>query len=276
MIKLSRVLIAFAFIFLTVATCGAAKKTVAVMPLENVSGYTEQRVAEIMTEQLIAAINGSGNYIVVERVQMGTVMKEQGFQSVTSGGASDTSAIAGADYSVVGKVIMADVSNTAANELAKKIFGPNGHTILMHSHRGRVSLNFRFVDNKTGEIIFDATVEGDKTGKTIDGAIHDACKDAANEALKEIKTHNPFTARIIRISGDLVYIDAGLDSGIQKGETLVVVREENPIESGGRFVVTHTKIGNVKITEVNREYSICQINKRTGAIRAGDIVKRGQ
>ena len=69
MIKLSRVLIAFAFIFLTVATCNAAKKTVAVMPLENVSGYTEQRVAEIMTEQLIAAINGSGNYAVVEREQ---------------------------------------------------------------------------------------------------------------------------------------------------------------------------------------------------------------
>ncbi len=107
MLKLSRMLIAFAVVFLTVATCGAAKKIVAVMPLENVSGYTEQRVAEIMTEQLIAAINGSGNYIVVERVQMGTVLKEQGFQSITSGESVNAGEIAGADYSVVGKVIRA-------------------------------------------------------------------------------------------------------------------------------------------------------------------------
>ena len=275
MLRLSRLLIAFAVIFLTVSTCGAAKKSVAVMPLENVSGYTEQRVAEIMTEQLIAAINGSGNYIVVERVQMGTVLKEQGFQSLTNP-SSNASEIAGADYSVVGKVIMADVSDTAANELAKKLFGPNGHTILMHSFRGRVSLNFRFVDNKTGEIIFDKTVEGDKTGKTVDGVIHDACKDAAAHALKEIQTHNPFTARIIRVSGDLIYIDAGLDSGLKKGETLVVVRAENPIESNGRSVVTHTKLGSAKITEVNHDYSICQISKGAGTICAGDIVKRGQ
>lgn len=275
MLKLSRMLIAFAVIFLTVATCGAAKKSVAVMPLENVSGYTEQRVAEIMTEQLIAAINGSGNFIVVERVQMGTVLKEQGFQSLTNP-SNAASEIAGADYSVLGKVIMADVSNTAANELAKKIFGPNGHTILMHSFRGRVSLNFRFVDNKTGEIIFDATVEGEKTGKTVDGVIHDACKDAAAHALKEIQTHNPFTARVIRVSGDLIYIDAGLDSGLKKGDELTVVREEKPIESNGRQVVTHTKLGSAKITEVNHDYSICQIGKRTGTICAGDIVKRGQ
>ena len=275
MIKLSRVLIAFAFIFLTVATCNAAKKTVAVMPLENVSGYTEQRVAEIMTEQLIAAINGSGNYAVVERVQMGAVLKEQGFQSLTNP-SENASEIAGADYSVLGKVIMAEVSNTAANELAKKIFGPNGHTILMHSHRGRVSLNFRFVNNKTGEIIFDATVEGDKTGKTADGVIHDACKAAAAQALKEIQNHNPFTARIIKVSGDLIYIDAGLDSGLKKGEGFIIVREEAPIESNGKLVVTHEKIGDAKITEVNADYAVCRVGKSSGVVRAGDIVKRGQ
>ncbi len=276
MVKWSRALIAFAVIFLTVISCEAAKKTVAVMPLENVSGYTEQRVAEIMTEQLIAAINGSGNYVVVERVQMGTVLKEQGFQSIAAGKSVDTGEMSGADYSVVGKVIMADVSDTAANSLAKKLFGKDGHTILMHSHRGRVSLNFRFVDNKTGEIIFDATVEGDKTGKSVDGVIHDACKDAANNALKEINNHNPFTARIIKISGDLFYIDAGLDSGLRNGENLLIMREDAPIESNGKIVVTHTKIGDAKITEVNGDYSVCRVKKSTGVIRAGDVVKRGQ
>ena len=47
--------------------CEASKKIVAVMPLENVSGYEEEKVAEIMTEQLIVAIHSSGGYTVVER-----------------------------------------------------------------------------------------------------------------------------------------------------------------------------------------------------------------
>ena len=58
--------------------CEAAKKIVAVMPLENVSGYSEEKVAEIMTEQLLVAIHSSGNFTVVERAQMGTVLREQG------------------------------------------------------------------------------------------------------------------------------------------------------------------------------------------------------
>ncbi len=91
-----------------------------------------------------------------------------------------------------------------------------------------------------------------------------------------MQTHNPFTARIIRVNGDLIYIDAGLDSGLKKGETLDVMREENPIDSGGKLVVTHTKLGNAKITEVNHDYSICQVGKHTGTIHTGDIVKRRQ
>lgn len=42
--------------------CSAEKKIVAIMPLENVSGYDEEKVAEIMTEQLIVALHSSRAY----------------------------------------------------------------------------------------------------------------------------------------------------------------------------------------------------------------------
>ena len=64
----------------------AAKKTVAIMPMENISGYHEANVAEIMTEQLIVVIQNSQQYGVVERTQLGTVMREQGFQNLNSNG----------------------------------------------------------------------------------------------------------------------------------------------------------------------------------------------
>ena len=273
--RILKLLPLFALVLSMFVTCEAAKKTVAVMPLENVSGYSEQHVAEIMTEQLIAAINGSGNYVVVERMQMGTVLKEQNFQSLTNPSEKQAE-IAGADYSVLGKVIMAEVSDTAAGELTKKLFGKNSHTVLMHQYRGRVSLNFRLVNTATGEVLFDRTVEGEKTGKTKESAIHDACKDAAAEALREIQMYNPFTARIAEISGDVIYIDAGLDSGLKNGETLLIVREEKPIEVNGKVVgMTQKEIGRAKITEINSEYSTCRITSRTDTVRKGDIVKRG-
>ena len=86
-----------------------AKKVVAVMPLENVSGYDEELVAEIMTEQLIVAIHASGLYTVVERAQMGTILREQGFQNIAvdPSQAVELGKLTGADYSMIGKVTMA-------------------------------------------------------------------------------------------------------------------------------------------------------------------------
>ena len=55
MLKFMRKIIAAmcALMIICSLNCAAAKKLVAVMPLENISGYNEEKVAEIMTEQII-------------------------------------------------------------------------------------------------------------------------------------------------------------------------------------------------------------------------------
>ena len=102
--------------------CAAARKSVAVMPLENISGYTEQQVAEIMTEQLIVAIHTSGAYTVVERTQLGTVIKEQGFQNIAVDPATAVKLgkLIGADYSILGKVTMALVENNITADVVSR------------------------------------------------------------------------------------------------------------------------------------------------------------
>ena len=91
--------------------CAAAKKVVAIMPLENVSGYETEKVAEIMTEQLIVAVHSSGIYTVVERTQLGAILREQGFQNtaVDPSKAVELAKLSGADYTMLGKVTMAVV-----------------------------------------------------------------------------------------------------------------------------------------------------------------------
>lgn len=270
-------------IFCSLNFCEAAKKTIAVMPLQNVSGYSDQRVAEIMTEQLIVAIHSSGGYTVVERAQMGTVMREQGFQNIASdpNKVAEMGKLSGADYSLVGKLTMAIIGDNPTAKTASTIgnmfgLGQIGQMAdgFVKKFKSRVQMEIRFVDNTTGEIIIAKTIEGTKTGTTQLEALNEACQDAAENFLKELDSVNPFRARIAEISGEDVYIDRGSLDGLRKGETLVVAREGAPIVVNGKVVaVKQTVVGKIKVTEVNSDYAVCK--KESGEIHKGDVVKRG-
>ncbi len=272
-----------AIIFCSLNFCEAAKKTIAVMPLENVSGYSDQRVAEIMTEQLLVAIHSSGGYTVVERAQMNQVIKEQGFQNIMTdpNKATELGKLSGADYSLVGKVIMTVVGNNPTASTVSSLgnalgLGQIGNMAdgFVKKFKSKVQIDVRFVDNTTGEIIIAKTIEGSKTGATQVEALNAACQEAAENFLKELDTVNPFRARIAEISGEDVYIDRGSQDGLRKGETLIVAREGAPIVVNGRTVaVKQTEVGKIKVVEVNADYAVCK--KISGDIRKGDVLKRG-
>ena len=265
--------------------CEAAKKVVAVMPLENVSGYEEEKIAEIMTEQLIVAIHSSGNYTVVERLQMGAILREQGFQNIAvdPSQAVELGKLSGANYSLVGKVTMAVIEdNPTASAVAQlsSLFGLEDIGAMagqyVNKFKGKIALEFRFVDNTTGEIIIAGTVEGNKSGSSISDAFNNACKNAAENFLKQLDNINPFRARIAEINGADIYIDQGSEAGLRLGETLIVARESTPIIVNGRTVgMKQNEVCRVKVVEVNSDYAICRAEGMSGTIHRGDIVKRG-
>lgn len=264
--------------------CEAAKKIVAVMPLENVSGYNEEKVAEIMTEQLIVAIHSSGSYTVIERAQMGSVLREQGFQNIAVDPSQvvELGKLSGADYTMVGKVTMAIVENNPTSSAVSHItnaFGLKGIGEMadkyVHKFKGKIALEFRFVDNKTGEIIIASRVEGNKSGSSVGDAFNKACKHAAENFLKELYNINPFRARIATINGADIYIDQGSEAGLRQGEILIVARETQPIIVNGKIVaMKQNDIGKVKVIEVNSDYAVCRAQDTSITIRKGDIVKR--
>lgn len=273
-----------AWILCSSISAEAAKKVVAVMPLENVSGFAEYRVAEVMTENLMVQIANSGNYTVSERAQAGTILREQGFQNLTSANPVEIGEMNGADYSVIGKVTMAVITqNTSGNILSnimRQIDGGQGTLIghgagLIHQIKAKVAMDVRFVDNKTGEVIFAKTFEGSKSGQNPEMTLNEACKVAAQNFLKEVQSVNPFAARIVEISGNEIYIDEGSESGLHKGETLIVARESTPIIVKGKIVAMKTNaICKAKVIEVNAEYAVCKVDNPS-SIKKGDIVKRG-
>ena len=271
-----RLLIAFVLVLTTVVSGEAAKKTLAIMPLESVSNAQDQLdIAEMLTDLLIVEFHNSGRYTLVERDQMGTILREQGFQSITSTAPVAVGELAGAQLSLVGRLNIADVYYNETGQLAKSIF--KGDTGLVNKYKGRVLLEFRIVDNENGITIFTAAVQGTKSGNTLEDSIRGACREAAENAVKALEKANPFAARIAELSGDLIYIDAGLDSGLKLGDKLVITREERPIEVNGKVVgMTQAEVGEAKVTEIHSEYSVCRLLGHKNDVRKGDIVKREQ
>ena len=202
MFKFMRRLIAAmcALMIICSLNCAAAKKLVAVMPLENVSGYNEQKVAEIMTEHLTVAIHNSGTYTVVERTQLGAILREQGFQNIAvdPSQAVELGKLSGADYTLVGKVTTAfvETDSTAATIAAiGAALGLDGvvNTVggLVHKFRGQIGLEYRLVDNTTGEVIAAKMVEGSKSGSSVEAAFNNACKNAVENFLKSFNAIKP-------------------------------------------------------------------------------------
>lgn len=269
--------------------CEAAKKMVAVMPPENVSNYQEQKISDIMTEQLIVAIHSSGIYTVVERAQIGAVLKEQGFQNVAGdpNKAVEFGKLNGADYTLVGKITIADNKKNPLSDTFStiaqlgKIFGAQGFDVKDENLRNsaksefKISLELRFIDNATGEIVVATTVEGNQQGDNEIEAMNAACKDAAKNFLSKLQKLNPFVARIADISGEDIYIDKGFDSGLSNGEILVISREIAPITVNGKIVgMKSEKIGRAQVVEVNAEYSVCRLIEQFYMVKPGDILKR--
>lgn len=275
-IFIGRLLATLSILLLLTMPGEAAKKTVAIMPMENVSGYNADNVAEIMTEQLIVAIMNSGRYGVVERVQMGTVLQEQGFQNITSSNPVEMGAMNGADYSVIGKVTMAATTVNQTKTLLGALFKDDGGLVdkLANARKAHVEMDVRFVDNKTGEIVFAKSFGASKSGQNDTLALSAACRVAAENFLKELQSLNPFMARVADLSGSDIYIDQGSEGGLRKGETLVVARESAPIIVNGKIVgMKSNSICKVRVVEVFAEYAICRAEK-SNVIRQGDIVRR--
>ena len=272
--KLFSVFVVMLIIFCMNISAEAARKIVAIMPMENVSGYNAANVAQIMTEQLIATITNSGQYNVVERSQMASVMREQGFQNIASANSSELGQMSGADYTVVGKVTLATTTINPIYKLFASEPDDNAVKVFANKYKAKVELNVRFVDNKTGEVILADMFSGGKTGQNVEMSLAGACHEAAERILQRLQKVNPFAARIADISGDNIYIDQGVESGIRKGETLIVAREGSPIIVNGKIVdMKREVVCKAKVLEVNAEYSICKVDKAS-AVKKGDIVRR--
>ena len=277
MIKILKCLVVLIAVIVTIGStsCEASKRTVAILPVENKSDENNYDISSIIIEQLTVSLHNSGSYTVVERSELGQIMKEGGFQhsgAVDANTAIELGQLAGAKYSLISTITMVKV-----DENPKYKYTPNIKIVkkAVDKYKARVVMTFRLIDNETGKDIIVSSIDASETADDQKTALHDVCVEASNKVLQDIQKYHPFTARILEVQGDILYIDQGIDAGIRVGETFEIAREGNPIIKNGTIVaMTHISIGKAKITEVNAEYAICKVVSSTEAVKKNDILKR--
>lgn len=256
--------------------CEAAKKVVAVPEVVNSCGSSYGRLAaQELESQLTTVLVQSGNYAVVERSQLSKVLNEIGLQNtgmIVGDTAIQFGQLVGAEYTIVGNVIGADVA-----KFSKFLYG---------GIKAKVKFHFKFIDNKTGQIKIAEVIEGSKTVSEFEDSSADremllsgAVGEVSHKIIDCIEKINPVIGTVVEISGDTVYIDMGTEKGVREGAKYVIYREGKIIKhpvTGEILGATEESIGEMEITDAKPNYSAGVVKKSERAIKRGDKVKRGK
>lgn len=281
----------FVMILGTSLVSEAAMKTVAV---GNFIDGTSSRYGKMICEQLQSSIqNGlvqNKNYTVVERSNLDQIFKELGLQNsgvVDSSSAIEIGNLSGADYTLMGKVVEAEIN--PYNNLAYE------------GLKAKVAVSVQIVDNTTGRIISSDMISDTDSSATKnnlknfiksdlvpghmsvnrDSLIYNAAEKVANKVLERMNDMNPLVGMVVAVNTDedTVTFDLGYDDGVKKGDIYTIYTETEPIVhpvTGEILGVDEKYVGTVKVEEVRNNLSIAKIKDCDVTPMKKDKIRRGE
>jgi len=274
------------------------KKRLAVLEFENdVSRRWWDRswnVEENLTEMVVTELMETGRFIVVERSALNEVLSEQDLGEsgrVRQETAAKIGELLGAQVLVKGAVTeFIEKESGGAGGIVVGGIGIGGKT-----SEGYVAMDLRLIDATTGQVLQSHRAEGKikSTGlggiaffkgialggttfnKTALGkATRASVKDAVRFVVANMEQH-PWQARIVKVDGSNVYLNAGANMNIQNDMVFTVysVGEEliDP-ETGLSLGSTMFRSGTVRVVQVAEKFSIGRVIEGTG-FKRNDIIK---
>jgi curli biogenesis system outer membrane secretion channel CsgG len=253
-----------------------------------------------LAAELTNALINSGRFVVVERTELASVLREQEMalqKIISKETAAQVSHLLGAQLLVRGTVTEFEQQAGGSGLRVGVGTGMFGGGLGGRTTHGVVGIDIRLVDTTTGQVIQSHRVEtkvsatgisadinvrevtfgGDKFNKT---PLGDATRKAIQQAVAFIIQSMepvPWTGRIVEVNGDQVYINAGTNTGLKSGDVFAVstvVKELTDPDSGGLLGVVEQKLGEVQVVSVEEKFSIAQMQTPFQTKR-GDLVKIG-
>jgi len=278
------------------------KKRIAVVKFDAAGAFVAQYggwdIGGGLAAELTTALVNCGYFIVVERAELASVLREQEMalqKIVSKETAAQVSHVLGAQLLVRGSVTEFD---QRAGESGLRLgvgTGMIGGAVGGQATNGIVGMDIRLIDTTTGQVIqshraeakvsahgisadinvHQVTFGGDHFNKTVLGqATRQAIEQAVAFIIRAMEPV-PWTGRVVEATGDQVYFNAGATSGIKTGEVFAVstvVRELTDPGTGELLGIEETKLGEIEVVNVQEKFSIARM-RFPFQTKRGDLVK---
>lgn len=208
----------------------------------------DRRIEGDILSAATSAFFESKRFIVIERAQLDKIFTERDLSDFITGSPGDLSNLEGVD-------MLGLVSYSVENGVPGA--GQNYY------------IEVRLTDVKTGQIVGNVSSRRDTfSDPTTPHA-------AGRFLLQNIREMFPPEGYVVRISGDQVIVDLGEESGIQKGDTLEVIREDEEVifhpVTGKPMPAQEKVVGTLKVVDPANQMSTCKMPKASGIFVADRV-----
>ncbi len=278
------------------------KKRIAVAKFDAAGNFVAQYggwdIGGGLAAQLTTALVESGQFIVVERAELASVLREQEMalqKIVSKETAAQVSRVVGAQLLVAGSVTEFDqragggglrlgigtgmLRGALGGQLVNGVVGMDIRLIdtttaqVLQSHRAEakvsatgISADINIKQVSFGGDAFEKTVLGQATRQAIEQAVMFIIQSTEQV---------PWTGRVVEAAGEQVYINAGASAGLKPGDVFTVtavVRELTDPNSGALLGIVEDKRGEIEVVSVQEKFSVARMRAPFQAKR-GDLVK---
>ncbi len=278
------------------------KKTIAVTKFDAhgafVAKYGGWDIGGGLAAQLVSELNRTNRFIVVDRADLKAVLREQqmGLEKLTKTGAPRAGNLLGAQHLIRGSVTQFDQAESGGG-ISFGISLPGfGGALSPQVRSGTVGIDIRIIDTTSGRIVKTYTVKKEVSGMALAAdfstgkfniggdvfkktALGQATREAIAEAVARIVEGMdavPWQALVARVKGSKVYVNAGEKANIKPGDRLLIYRVVERITDPATqevLGVEERKIGEMRIHQVARKYSVGFVSGGPYPPRRGDILR---
>lgn len=251
------------------STVVAPKRKIAISSFNNNSPLAEtKKIGKGLADIMATELTKTGRFIVLERDAIDKVMEEVNFSMVLGEGkVAEEQQLKDADFIVTGAITKYTVSTV----------GKKGFISTQKEQRAEVLFDMRLIDLKSGRIIFADSGEGlgkKETGTSFgmgttggyDEAIEaDALRAAAIYAVSNIVDQvdrTPWSANVVKVTDNQIYINAGSLSNLPIGTELEVYKQGQAIIYEGEVLgYDEEKVGTATVSRyLGEDAAICTFN----------------
>ena len=274
------------------------KKRIAILDFDNdVNNYWWDRSWHIerkLTEMMVTELMKTNQFIIVERSALDEVLAEQ---DLAAGGrvrqetAARVGELLGAQVLVKGSITeFIEKESGGIGGIAISGIGIGGSY-----HTGHVAIDMRLIDSTTGQVLQAHRAEGKIKSSSIGGiaffsgvafggatykktALGQATRQAIQQGVRFILENMemlPWEARVVKVDGGSVYVNAGYNMNVSEGMLLnVYSKGEDLIDpaTGLSLGSSLKRAGTIRLVQISEKFSVAETIEGSG-FKRGDVLK---